>query len=188
MYPGVCVRVPRHGSRKFIPAGYIEAAVKQSLGPPRRSTTGDTRDTRFPVGFTLLLAFLLLLLLLLRRPRGRGIRFSEPRTPTLRLLRSLRLRTWSLHFRPSLPGAIDTDVINVDSIRRSGWALDGISDNNSNSGGRNAADRRDKNRWRFMFDFFSSSSSIVGDLSIWDYNSNRAFYEERRNERVELEG
>ena len=76
----------------------------------------------------------------------------------------------------------------MDSIRRSGWALDGISDSNSNSGGRNAADRRDKNRWRFMFDFFSSSSSIVGDLSIWDYNSNRAFYEERRNERVELEG
>ena len=73
----------------------------------------------------------------------------------------------------------------MDSIRRSGWALDGISDSNNNSGGRNAAD---KNRWRFMFDFFSSSSSIVGDLSIWDYNSNCVFYEERRNERVEIEG
>ena len=36
--------------------------------------------------------------------------------------------------------------------------------------------------------FFSSSSSIVGDLSIWDYNSNCVFYEERRNERVELKG
>ena len=32
------------------------------------------------------------------------------------------------------------------------------------------------------------SSSIVGDLSIWDYNSNCVFYEERKNERVELKG
>lgn len=76
---------------------------KAVVGSPRWSTTGDTRDTRFPVGFTLLFAFLLLL----RRPRrrrrrrrGRGIRFSEPGTPTLYLLHSLRLRT-SSHFRRS---------------------------------------------------------------------------------------
>lgn len=76
---------------------------KAVVGSPRWSTTGDTRDTRFPVGFTLLFAFLLLL----RRPRrrrrrrrGRGIRFSEPGTPTLYLLHSLRLRT-SSRFRRS---------------------------------------------------------------------------------------
>ena len=43
-------------------------------------------------------------------------------------------------------------------------------------------------KWNGSARKFFSSSSIVGDLSIWDYNSNCVFYEERRNERVELKG
>ena len=43
-------------------------------------------------------------------------------------------------------------------------------------------------KWNGSARKFFSSSSIVGDLSIWDYNSNCVFYEERRNERVEMEG
>lgn len=117
MYPGVCVRVPRHGSRKFIPAGYIEAAVKQSLGPLVGARRGTPETRGFQLGspcssrsFFFFVVLAVVVVVVGGGEFGSANRGHQLFTSYTRCASALRRAS------ADLPGAIDTDVINA--IRR----------------------------------------------------------------------
>lgn len=159
---------------------------KAVVGSPRWGTTGDTRDTRFPVGFTLLFAFLL------RRRRRTGEGNSVQRTAdTNSLPLTLVAPPPSSRFRRCHS---HSDVINVDAIRRC-W-LRRWMERIVVVVEMRVIDGCDKNwRWRFIFDFLFSFFffSIVGDTSLFGIISAnykrityelRIFEERRKTERL----